>query len=55
MHAKGARVNLQDHINEEWWYIPIILEQRRYRQEDQRSKVILGYIVSLRPVKTMKS
>jgi hypothetical protein len=30
-----------------WWCRPIIVALRR--QEDQESKVILGYIVSLRP------
>lgn len=35
-----------------WWSTPVILSLRRWKQEDLKLKVDLGYIVSLRLVWT---
>lgn len=32
-----------------WWYTPIILPITRWRQEDQKVKVIFSYMVSSKP------
>lgn len=40
------------HTNQEWWHTPIISALGRQRQDNQKFKAILGYILSLRPAWT---
>lgn len=40
----------KDHKNRVWWlHMPANPALRRWRQEDEKFKVSLGYIMSLRP------
>ena len=41
-HAQSLRFDPQDHINQMWQYTPAISVIRRWRQEDQKFKIILG-------------
>lgn len=50
-HASSPGLNPQHHRNGTWWYTPVIQNSGgRNRQEDQKLKDILSYIMSLRSV-----
>lgn len=41
-------VNIQQ-INYKWWHMPVTSVIGKWRQEDQESNIILGYITNWRP------
>lgn len=43
---------IQDIINQAWWHIPATPALGKRKEEDHKPKVILGYIVGLRPAWT---
>lgn len=45
---QGIGLRMQHYINQAWWCTHIILALGRWRQQDHKFKVVLGYIPSLR-------
>lgn len=48
-NVQGPGFDPQHYITQAWWHMLVFSTLRRYSQEDQKFKVILRYIATLRP------